>query len=144
MISSGPAMSVLRPETATAEAIEPTVRCRKNEHGKTDPLADCTLNTVLFLLLCGRGTKRLVACHETEYGRSGNYAQKPYGDLYTLHDFESLHMPSDDIGATLINLDLHGQQRTTQNTLVGKYLSKLNEDSDIYVFLFCTPRPPRI
>ncbi|MDO4549415.1 MAG: carboxylesterase family protein, partial [Clostridia bacterium] len=70
-------------------------------------------------------------------------AKNTYGDLYEAYDFESLYVPSDDLGATMINLELQSQQRTTQNTLVAQYLSKLNKDSNVYVFLFSHAAPGR-
>jgi para-nitrobenzyl esterase len=68
-------------------------------------------------------------------------AKRTYGELYDKYNFEKLYIPSDDIGATIINLEIQSQQRTTLNTLTAGYLSEKNPNSNMFVFLF-THAPP--
>lgn len=70
-------------------------------------------------------------------------ALNTYGDLYEQYDFEKLYIPSDDIGATMVNLDLRSEQNTTEFLLLAQYLSEKNPDSDIYVFRFTHFTPGR-
>lgn len=69
--------------------------------------------------------------------------RKTYGDLYDEYDFESLYVPSDDIGATFVNLDIKSEQMTTKYVIFGEYLSELNPDSNIYIFRFSHFTPGR-
>lgn len=66
-----------------------------------------------------------------------------YGDLFDKYGLDALYAGTDDLGATLESLRLRSERGGTQNLIIGEVLSRLNPDSDLYVYYFSHRTPGR-
>ena len=70
-------------------------------------------------------------------------AKKTYGDLFDKYNFAELYKGTDDLGATMESLRLRSEQGATQSILIGRILSGLNPESNLYAYYFTHRTPGR-